>query len=128
MKGNGFINFVGFNNDLEFAEFLIDLNTHALTELTEKDKQEAVKNKVSMSIKQVTKSVVNQVIAQISVDTAMKGLGDIAKQSTLANDEKTMTSDNPATKFVMQVQNMVGRQVIGVTAVSLKQFFAKTAY
>ena len=128
MRGNGFINFVGFNNDLEFAEFLMDLNTHALTELTEKDKQEAVKNKVSMSIKQVTKSVVNQVIAQISVDTAMKGLGDIAKQSTLANDEKTMTSDNPATKFVMQVQNMVGRQVIGVTAVSLKQFFAKTAY
>ena len=128
MKGNGFINFVGFNNDLEFVEFLIDLNTHALTELTEKDKQEAVKNKVSMSIKQVTKSVVNQVIAQISVDTAMNKLKDISKQSTLANDEETMTSDNPATKFVMQVQNMVGRQVIGVTAVSLKQFFAKTAY
>ena len=128
MKGSGQVNFVGtIEKNLDMI-FMSHLNTHAMTELTERDRQEAVKNKVSMAIKTVTKSIENQIIAQISVDTSMKALGDIAGKSALANDEKTMTSDNPATKFIMQVQNMVGRQVIGVTAVSLKQFFAKTAY
>ena len=76
----------------------------------------------------VASDVENQVIAQISVDAATKDLKDIAETSHLAEYEKTITSDNPLTMFVMQVQNMVGREVIGVTAVSLKQFFAKTAF
>ena len=128
MKGSQFVSFASDVDTRIASQFMSELNMHSQTELTEKDRQEAVKNKVSMAIKKVTKSVENQIIAQISVDTSMKALGDIAKQSSLANDEKTITSDNPATKFMMQVQNMVGRQVIGVTAVSLKQFFAKTAY
>ena len=128
MKGSQFVSFASDVDIRTAGQFMSELNMHSQTELTEKDRQEAVKNKVSMAIKKVTKSVENQIIAQISVDTSMKALGDVAKQSSLANDEKTITSDNPATKFMMQVQNMVGRQVIGVTAVSLKQFFAKTAY
>lgn len=108
--------------------FFNDLNTHTQTVLSDRDKQEAVKNTAAFNMKQVVGRVQNQLISQISVDTSMDALKEVAKKSSLSEDEKYMTSDNPATKFLMQVQNMIGKQVIGVTAVSLKQFFAKTAY
>ena len=108
--------------------FFNDLNTHTQTVLSDRDKQEAVKNTAAFNMKRVVGRVQNQLISQISVDTSMDALKEVAKKSSLSEDEKYMTSDNPATKFLMQVQNMIGKQVIGVTAVSLKQFFAKTAY
>lgn len=109
-------------------KFFNDLNTHTKTVLSDRDKQEAVKNTAAFNMKRVVGRVQNQLISQISVDTSMDALKEVAKKSSLSEDEKYMTSDNPATKFLMQVQNMIGKQVIGVTAVSLKQFFAKTAY
>ena len=109
-------------------KFFKDLNTHTQTVLSDRDKQEAVKNTAAFNMKRVVGRVQNQLISQISVDTSMDALKEVAKKSSLSEDEKYMTSDNPATKFLMQVQNMIGKQVIGVTAVSLKQFFAKTAY
>lgn len=109
-------------------KFFNDLNIHTQTVLSDRDKQEAVKNTAAFNMKRVVGRVQNQLISQISVDTSMDALKEVAKKSSLSEDEKYMTSDNPATKFLMQVQNMIGKQVIGVTAVSLKQFFAKTAY
>lgn len=109
-------------------KFFRDLNIHTQTVLSDRDKQEAVKNIAAFNMKQVVGRVQNQLISQISVDTSMDSLKEVAKKSSLSEDEKYMTSDNPATKFLMQVQNMIGKQVIGVTAVSLKQFFAKTAF
>jgi hypothetical protein len=41
---------------------------------------------------------------------------------------KTMSLMNPATIFEMQVQNMVGKGVIGITAVGEKIFFNLTNY
>ena len=121
------IAYSGVNPKL-MQQFLNDLNKHCTSKLSKHHKEQALKNKIAVSIKKVTMSVENQAIAQISVDTSMRALKKVAERSALAEKEKAMTSDNPATKFIMQVQNMVGKQVIGVTAVSLKQFFAKTAY
>ena len=121
------IAYSGVNPKL-MQQFLNDLNKHCTSKLSRHHKEQALKNKIAVSIKKVTMSVENQAIAQISVDTSMRALKKVAERSALAEKEKAMTSDNPATKFIMQVQNMVGKQVIGVTAVSLKQFFAKTAY
>ena len=42
--------------------------------------------------------------------------------------EMRMSMDNPYVKFMMQVQNMVGKSVIGITAVSMKVFFAASTY
>lgn len=58
----------------------------------------------------------------------MDDLQALASKSKLGNKEKQITSDNPFTKFLMQVQNMVGKDVIGVTAVGLKVFFAASTY
>jgi hypothetical protein len=114
--------------DKEAKRFFKQLNIHTTTELSDRDVDNAIKNQVVHNVLKVASNVENQVIAQISVDAATVDLKKAGKKSHLAAYEKTITSDNPMTMFTMQVQNMVGREVIGVTAVALKQFFAKTAY
>ena len=108
--------------------FMRQLNTHTRTKLSDSAIDAAIKNQVVHNVLKVASNAENQVIAQISVDAATVDLKAAAKTSHLAAYEKTITSDNPLTVFTMQVQNMVGREVIGVTAVALKQFFAKTAF
>ena len=108
--------------------FMKQLNTHTRTKLSDQHIDAAIKNQVVHNVLRVASNAENQVIAQISVDAATEGLKKAGTTSHLAAYEKTITSDNPLTVFTMQVQNMVGREVIGVTAVALKQFFAKTAY
>ena len=51
-----------------------------------------------------------------------------AENSKAGEEALHACSDNPATKFIMQAQNMVGKEVIGLTAVSLKVFFAVSTY
>lgn len=108
--------------------FMKQLDTHTRTKLSDSAVDAAIKNQVVHNVLKVASNAENQVIAQISVDAATVDLKAAAKTSHLAAYEKTITSDNPLTVFTMQVQNMVGREVIGVTAVALKQFFAKTAF
>lgn len=114
--------------DEDALKFLSHLNLHTTTQLSDKVVDMAIKNQVVTNILKVSTDVENQVISQISVDTVTKPIKDAAKRSSLATYEKTINSDNPLVMYTMQVQNMVGREVIGITAVALKQFFAKTAY
>lgn len=114
--------------DEDALKFLSHLNLHATTQLSDKVVDMAIKNQVVTNILKVSTDVENQIISQISVDTVTKPIKDAAKRSSLATYEKTINSDNPLVMYTMQVQNMVGREVIGITAVALKQFFAKTAY
>ena len=102
------------------------LNEHEQTDRTGEYHQKALRNVVVQGIFDVIKDPINQVNLQkpISMDEQHEA-GDL---STLGKEEKYMTFDNPATKFKMQIQNMVGREVIGVTAVSLKAFFAASLY
>jgi hypothetical protein len=51
-----------------------------------------------------------------------------AEMSKAGEEAKHACADNPATKYLMQAQNMVGKEVIGLTAVSLKVFFAVSTY
>ena len=46
-----------------------------------------------------------------------------ADLSTMAREERYLTSDQPGATFKMTVQNMIGRDVIGIGASSLKAFF-----
>ena len=48
--------------------------------------------------------------------------------SKAGEEAKHACADNLATKYLMQAQNMVGKEVIGLTAVSLKVFFAVSTY
>ena len=114
--------------DTDAIKFMEHLNIHSTTQLSEEIVDKSIKNQVVNNILKVSTDVENQVVSQISVDTVTKPIKRAAKKSPLALYEKTINSDNPLVMFVMQIQNMVGKEGIGVTAVSLKQFFAKTAF
>ena len=86
----------------------------------------ALQNTVVRNILRILKSPSVQL--NMSNPISMREMQDIAKNSTLSKDELYMTLDVPFVKFDMQEQNMVGREVIGIGAVSLKHFFAASTY
>ena len=74
------IAYSGVNPKL-MQQFLNDLNKHCTSKLSRYHKEQALKNKIAVSIKKVTMSVENQAIAQISVDTSMRALKKVAERS-----------------------------------------------
>jgi hypothetical protein len=106
--------------------FLRDLNKHAQTELTTEQINEGLKNRVVDGILDVVLNPKNQINLHIPIN--MDDPQKAAQKSALGKEEKLRTSDNPASKFVMQEQNMVGKEVIGITAVSLKVYFLLSNY
>lgn len=102
------------------------LKEHERTNRSGEYHKKALRNTVVQGIFDVIKDPINQVNLQKPI--SMNEQHEAGDKSTLGKEEKYMTFDNPATKFKMQIQNMVGREVIGVTAVSLKAFFAASLY
>lgn len=107
-------------------KFIKNLNKHSLTRLSNAQKQSALKNSVVHKILRLMEHPVNQIAAHKPI--SMAELQALAKTSQLSKRETVMSSDNPLGKFIMQVQNMVGKDVIGITAVSLKVFFATSTF
>lgn len=64
----------------------------------------------------------------MSQPITMDNIRAVGDKSTLAEAEKTISLDNPYSIFMMQEQNMVGREVIGVGATSLKHYFAASTF
>lgn len=107
-------------------KFMRDLNKHASSKISKHQKQAALRNSVVNKILRLMEHPLNMIPAHKPI--SMDALQRIALKSTLSKREKVMSSLNPLGKFIMQVQNMVGKDVIGVTAVSLKVFFAMSAF
>jgi len=102
------------------------LQTHENSKRSGKAQMLGLQNTVVRGILEVLRSPSTQI--NMGKPISMDNLKAIAKNSTLAKDEKIMTLDNSFTKFMMQEQNMVGREVIGIGAVSLKHFFAASTF
>ncbi|MBO7693447.1 MAG: hypothetical protein J6T10_12525 [Methanobrevibacter sp.] len=102
------------------------LNKHENSKRSGKIETIALQNTVVRAILQVLRDPATQINMGKPIST--KTLEKIAGNSTLAKDEQVMTLDNSFTKFMMQEQNMVGREVIGIGAVSLKHFFAASTF
>ena len=98
------------------------LNLHESSKVTE----DALKNRVVHNIRKVVLDPRNQLnlFSPINMDTQRAA----ADKSDLGRDEKNISIDVPSSKYMMQEQNMVGKQCIGITAVSIKTFFAKSSY
>lgn len=85
-----------------------------------------LQNKVVDNILKVTRSPKNQINLHMPIDM---GVAQKAAEGSSAGEAvKHVTADDPSVKYMMQVQNMVGKQVIGITAVSIKSFFAATTH
>lgn len=55
---------------------------------------------------------------------SMEHMQDLSSKSILGKAARRMTSFNPACKYMMQIENMVGKGVIGNVATAIKSFFA----
>lgn len=89
-------------------------------------KERALQNRVVNNILKVITSPKNQINLHMPID--MGPAQNAASKSQAGEVVKHVTADNPIVKYMMQVQNMVGKEVIGITAVSIKAFFAATYY
>lgn len=107
-------------------QILREVKSHSQSILTADTDENYLKNRVVSGIYELTTKLQNQLIAQIPVD-----MGDpqtAAQQSTLGKAELHINSDDPSAKMMMQEQNSVGKDVIGISAVSLKAFFGLYYY
>lgn len=102
------------------------LDVHEKSSRSKALKNIALRNTVVRGILDVLTDASTQYNLQVPI--SMLEQQKAAELSTMAAEEKYLTSDNPSAKFVMQGQNMVGRDVIGIGAASLKAFFAASTY
>lgn len=107
-------------------EVLSNLNLHSQTYLSPQKIEKCLKNSVSSSITNIIQNLrsMDQAYSPIEMETVR----DASKQSPKGNKSDRMTLLNPLTKFLMQEQNMVGKGVIGITAVGEKVFFNVSHY
>lgn len=107
-------------------EVLSNLNLHSQTYLSPQKIEKCLKNSVSSSITSIIQNLRNMDQAYSPIE--METVRDASKQSPKGNKSDRMTLLNPLTKFLMQEQNMVGKGVIGITAVGEKVFFNVNHY
>lgn len=106
-------------------EFLRLLNKHSRGKF-KLNREEALRNNVTYGIFDATTKPVNQINAHAPIE--MDEVKDAASKTAMSRMEKHVSSDIPSTKFKVQVQAGVGKDVTGISAVSVKVFFAETTY
>lgn len=106
--------------------YISTLNRHSTTRLSPRQRETALKNSVVHKIHNLLRHARLQPAAHNPI--SIEAFRELTKRSTLGNREKTMTSDTPSVKYIMQEQNMTGKDVIGITAVGMKVFFATTTF
>lgn len=107
-------------------EVLGDLNLHSQTYLSPQKLEKCLKNSVSSAITNIIQNLRNMDQAYSPIE--METVRDASKDSPKGNKSDTMTLVNPLTKLLMQEQNMVGKGVIGISAVGEKVFFNVSHY
>ena len=126
-KDNTVTVFFNSNVSQEDRNFIIDLvNKHEQSKRYGNRELVALQNTVVRGMLEVLGMPDTQI--NMSNPISMDDLKAVAKKTTLAKDEQIMTLDDIGTKFKMQEQNMVGREVIGIGAVSLKHFFEASTF
>lgn len=111
----------------EIAKLVVnDLITHERTEISPNLEESAYKNSISSNIKNIVQDLKNMDLAYSPI--AMEDLQKLASESEKGALVASMSLMNPLTKYLMQVQNMVGKKVIGIAAVGEKVFFNLSYY
>lgn len=85
-------------------------------------KEDALRNRVVDNIFDVILNAKNQINLTMPITTDR--MQKLASKSQMGEAAKIMSPFNPASKYLMQIQNMVGKAVIGNVATALKSFFA----
>ena len=111
----------------EIAEPVInDIIKHERTTISPNLEEAAYKNSISANIRNIVQDLKNMNLAYSPI--TMKDLQTLAEDSPKGAMIASMSLMNPLTKYIMQVQNMVGKKVIGIAAVAEKVFFNLSYY
>lgn len=124
VDGDGIIHIQPVQQELRWV--LGMLRTHEETEMPMELREEAVQNSISARIQQIVQDPRNVQLAYMPI--TMKELQDIAATSPKGNMVASLTGMNPVTKYIMQCQNMIGKDVISIAAVGEKIFMGLSFY
>lgn len=101
------------------GELLVDASN---TKISPFLRQNALRNTIVNGIFDVILNPKNQINLTMPITTSH--MQELASKSILGESAKIMNPYNPSSKYLMQIQNMVGKTVIGNVATGLKSFFA----
>lgn len=97
------------------------LQRHEATNINEEQKEKIYKNYISTSIQRIVSDIRNVPLATSPI--TMDDLQELSAHSPKGQAVAQMSMYNPTTKYLMQIQNMTGKNVIGISAVGQKVFF-----
>lgn len=102
-------------------EDLVDIiNQHSQYNLSESDYREAIKNKIFNALWRIGSDVKNVVSATSPI--SMGPAQTAAELSTSGQFSKLVSNENPGARVILQYQNSIGKDGIGVYATGIKVF------
>lgn len=115
------------NYDDRIMNIVNDIKIHEQSFKSEDEVEHALRNQVLTSARKIMSNPASQLDAYTPI--AMAEPRKAAELNTaLGSKEKEMTLDNPMSIFIMQMQNMSGKEVIAMTATGIKSYFLVTTY
>lgn len=128
VKANGSKLYIPANSNLPFDKIkkIVDKHNMYTTKKGEDQSMEMLKNFISTYMYNISIDPVNLIQSQSPID-----LGEpqtAAKGSSAGKAVKSFTPGNNVNKHISLIENMVGKEVIGISAAGMKDFFALTQY
>ena len=125
-NNKGRYNYLTDSNAEEKERILKQIQYHENYKVTYNQREQAYKNVASANIRNVVHNIRNRDQAYSPI--TMKDLQAEADKSPKGAKTKQLNMINPLTKYIMQNQNLVGKNVIGIAANGEKDWFNLTYY
>lgn len=116
-----------YGNALEIArQAILDMNIHNSSVIDERKKAGALRNRVFAAARKIITDPASQMDHMLPV--SLEEARSAASKSSLGKKEKSISIADPMTIFMMQQQNMSGKNVIALTATGIKSYFIITTH
>ncbi len=125
-NNNGRYNYIAGTNADEKRRLIRQIQKHEDYKVSYRQREQAYKNVASANIRNVVHNIRNRDQAYSPI--TMRDLQKEADKSPKGAKTKQLNMMNPLTKYVMQNQNLVGENVIGIAANGEKDWFNLTYY
>lgn len=123
---NGGYNYAPGQNADDKQKIINQIQKHENYKVSYRQREQAYKNVASANIRNVVHNIRNRDQAYSPI--TMRDLQKEADKSPKGAKTKQLNMMNPLTKYVMQNQNLVGKNVIGIAANGEKDWFNLTYY
>lgn len=116
-----------YGDALEIArQAILDMNIHNSSVVDERKKAGALRNRVFAAARKIITDPASQMDHMLPV--SLEEARSAASKSSLGKKEKSISIADPMTIFMMQQQNMSGKNVIALTATGIKSYFIITTH